>query len=293
MRWTNVLAAMTAAHLWVICISPASAVPPPVRVLGTPYANAVCKIISHEARQREIPETFFARLIWKESRFDPNAVSPKGAQGIAQFMPATALERGLAEPFKPAMALPASAQLLFELSATFGNLGLAAAAYNAGKERVRAWLDGASHLPAETLDYVLSITGRSADDWVRSDARHAIPPIGKGHFMSDCISLASRSTEPVDSAEPVARKEPSRKPWGIQLAGSHSKVAALAMFDRIRLRHAKLIGGLEPIIIRKRNPGMGPRPVVNVRIGANSRSEADSLCGKLLSAGCACVVLRN
>jgi len=52
---------------------------------------------------------FFARLIWKESRFDIKAVSPAGAQGVAQFMPATAKRRGLADPFDPEQAIPASA----------------------------------------------------------------------------------------------------------------------------------------------------------------------------------------
>ena len=52
---------------------------------------------------------FFARLIWKESRFDPNAVSPAGAEGIAQFMPGTAAMRGLKNSFDIEQAIPASA----------------------------------------------------------------------------------------------------------------------------------------------------------------------------------------
>ena len=52
--------------------------------------------------------------------------------GVAQFMSGTASERGLADPFDPATAIPASAKLLAELARRFGNLGLSAAAYNAG-----------------------------------------------------------------------------------------------------------------------------------------------------------------
>ena len=52
------------------------------------------------------------RLIWAESRFRVHAVSPKGAQGIAQFMPATAAERGLADPFDPEQAVPKAARLV-------------------------------------------------------------------------------------------------------------------------------------------------------------------------------------
>jgi soluble lytic murein transglycosylase-like protein len=95
-------------------------------------AEMLCSIVLTEARRQGLPETFFTRLIWKESVFDPKAVSPKGAQGIAQFMPGTARDRGLADPFLAGQALAASAHFLSELRATFGNLGLAAAAYNAG-----------------------------------------------------------------------------------------------------------------------------------------------------------------
>ena len=63
-------------------------------------------------------------------------VSPKGAAGVAQFMRATASWHGLADPFEPVEALRHSAAYLRELLDRFGNLGLAAAAYNAGPGRV-------------------------------------------------------------------------------------------------------------------------------------------------------------
>ena len=91
------------------------------------------------AAENALPVEFFARVIWQESRFDAQAVSPKGAAGIAQFMPATASWHGLADPFEPAEALRHSAAYLRELLDRFGNLGLAAAAYNAGPGRVSAW----------------------------------------------------------------------------------------------------------------------------------------------------------
>lgn len=263
----------------------------PVERAVDQHAQTVCEIIFREARRRALPESFFARLIWKESAFDPKAVSPKGAKGIAQFMPATAKARGLADPFKPAQALPASAHLLSELNETFGNLGLAAAAYNAGEDRVRTWLDGRAGLPAETLDYVFSITGRPARDWAQAHARHAIPPIGEGeHFVTDCVGLASRRAEPILSTSDGGG---GSKPWGVQVAGSHSEAVALASFQRLRAHYAEVLAGMDPLVIRKRNPGMGPKRMVNVRIGADSRAEADRLCAKLLAKGCACVVLRN
>ena len=77
-------------------------------------------------------------------------------------MPATASERSVRDPFDPFEALPKSAEFLRELNAKFGNLGLAAAAYNAGPQRVRDWLDGKRTLPPETQAYVQKVTGHSA-----------------------------------------------------------------------------------------------------------------------------------
>ena len=84
-------------------------------------------------KSSDIPVAFFARLLWQESRFRSGEVSRAGAQGVAQFMPSTAAEIGLDNPFDPYKALPASAKLLQKLRRDFGNLGLAAAAYNAGQ----------------------------------------------------------------------------------------------------------------------------------------------------------------
>jgi len=61
------------------------------------FIEEICFRIQTVAKAQGIPEAFLARLIWKESRFDPNAVSPVGAQGIAQFMPGTAKLRGLGQ----------------------------------------------------------------------------------------------------------------------------------------------------------------------------------------------------
>ena len=139
------------------------------------------------ARANDLPPGFFARVIWQESRFRPEEVGPmtrSGARalGIAQFMPATAAERHLLEPFNPVEALPESGRFLADLRAEFGNLGLAAAAYNAGPQRVRKFIMGSRGLPRETRNYVLAITGRSVDAWTK-DGRLGIERWKKGRAV--------------------------------------------------------------------------------------------------------------
>ena len=135
----------------------------------------VCTTLVAAARDNELPPAFLARLIWQESRFDPQSVSPAGAVGIAQFMPQTANEVGLSDPYDPSEALPASARLLNKLHREFGNLGLAAAAYNAGSGRIRDWLSNRQSLPRETQNYVRIITGNSAKDWTDEQSVLEVP----------------------------------------------------------------------------------------------------------------------
>jgi hypothetical protein len=125
----------------------------------------LCQALFTSAQANDIPVQFFANLIWQESRLNPVDVSKKGAQGIAQFMPSVAAEKGLDDPFDPIKALPASARLLRELRMQFGNLGLVAAAYNAGPGRVTRWLERRVNLPQETRNYVVRVTGLSVDAW--------------------------------------------------------------------------------------------------------------------------------
>jgi Transglycosylase SLT domain len=125
----------------------------------------LCQAVYTSAQDNDLPVQFFANLIWQESRLRADDVSRKGAQGIAQFMPETAVEKGLANPFDPMQALPASARFLRELRLQFGNLGFVAAAYNAGPRRVADWLMHRSSLPQETRTYVVRVTGLSVDAW--------------------------------------------------------------------------------------------------------------------------------
>jgi soluble lytic murein transglycosylase-like protein len=112
-------------------------------------------LITAAAVRHGLPPLLLAALLRSESGFDPRAVSPAGAQGIAQFMPATARGMGLSDPFDPAQAVPAAARLLSGHVRAFGSVPSALAAYNAGPGAVRRY-GGIPPYP-ETQAYVARI----------------------------------------------------------------------------------------------------------------------------------------
>nr|WP_269931518.1 transglycosylase SLT domain-containing protein [Aminobacter sp. HY435] len=265
----------------------AEALADPPRSRKKDHVARVCDLIDTHARRHGLPSEFFARLIWKESRFDPNAVSPAGAEGIAQFMPGTARMRGLADPFDMEQAIPASARYLGELKTGFGNLGLAAAAYNAGENRVTRWLSSGGFLPLETEDYVLDIMGEPADNF--SEKTHAgtnRPLDAKATFLEACRNL------PIIMSATVAMATVHAKPWGIQVAGNFRRSAAIKQWQRIQGRFPALLGDHDPVVSRVRTP-IGRRGLYAVRIGADDRAEAGIICGKLRGIGGSCIVVRN
>jgi soluble lytic murein transglycosylase-like protein len=141
---------------------------------GTPRflpRSELCSMLASVAQANELPVPFFANLIWHESSFNTATISRAGAQGIAQFMPRTAAMYDLINPFEPVHAITVAGKFLRELHQQFGNLGLAAAAYNAGPRRVSEWIAGRGALPAETRRYVVKITGRPAEHWLQGKAQ--------------------------------------------------------------------------------------------------------------------------
>lgn len=90
------------------------------------------------AARWNVSAALLAAQLMAESNFDPFAVSPVGAEGIAQFMPGTSASYGLADPFDPVEAIDAQAHLMSDLIGRFGSPGLALAAYNAGPAPVEA-----------------------------------------------------------------------------------------------------------------------------------------------------------
>ena len=258
-----------------------------------PFVDIVCPIMQEQAEARGLPPMPFVRLIWKESRFNPQAVSPKGAQGIAQFMPGTAEERGLHDPFEPKLAIIHSASLLADLRRQFGNFGLAAAAYNAGAERVRAWLSGSGGLPWETQNYVQFVTGRAAEEWKLNETE--LPEtlkIAGAEVQDSCRALAPLVVRAVYETEPLTASGAWR-PWGVHVSSSFSKAKALAQFGRLKRAHEALLGSREPFVLPQRNLSRGRRAMYTVQIGADSRQDADKLCKLLRAQGGPCIVQKN
>lgn len=251
-----------------------------------PDIEQICLLLEKSANIHQVPPDFLTRLIWKESRFDHLAVSPVGAQGIAQFMPATARERGLMDPFDYEQAIPASAALLADLKREFGNWGLAAAAYNAGSGRVRDWLNRGGFLPLETESYVLDITGRYADAFIGAPIEDMNLLDGDLDFLTACKRLS------VTPTRMMAQAKIKPQPWGIQVAGHFKREVAVAHWGRLRKHYKNIIGFKEPHISRQRS-AIGRRGIYAVRIGADSRAEADKICNKLRRFGGACIVTRN
>lgn len=257
------------------------------------YASSVCTLLNDEAVKNGLPVLFFTRLIWRESFFNANAVSPVGAEGIAQFMPGTARMRGLADSFDYRLALPASAAYLAELKQRFGTLGSAAAAYNAGEDAARKWLAGLRGLPLETEDYVLEITGHTPEDWKAATTELSLPGIGgSGDFASDCPRLVMRQMSPPSVLMAGVRQSP-RKPWGVVVAGGFSVSRTLVTFQRVRVRFAGVLRDELPMLVRKRNLSRGRRLLSYVMVGRNSRAEAEVLCQRLAAIGGGCSVMRN
>jgi hypothetical protein len=272
--------------------APATAQEPPSSGIDA----ALCRLIDAAAAGNSVPPGFLTRLIFQESSFRSGVTSPAGAQGVAQFMPGTARERGLADPFDPEQAIPKAAQLLADLKSRFGNWGLAAAAYNGGPARVASWRAGRGGLPFETENYVLAITGATADDWAEDaragpegrslPARPAAPDANAECAVTVAAIRAGRPPMPTIAEAAFA-------PWGVQLAGNFVKARALSAFQRSAGRYRAILGEVRPMVIGTRLRSRGTRAFYRVRLPAQTRAEATALCGRIQQRGGACVVLKS
>jgi hypothetical protein len=255
--------------------------------------QSVCLLVESAAQAHGLPVEFFVRLIWQESRFKPAAVGPltrsgRRALGIAQFMPATAAERNLLDPLNPIEALPKAAEFLKDLRGQFGNLGLAAAAYNAGPGRVRAWMTGAGSMPAQTRAYVWAVTGNSVDEW--ATGRDVKPKTESGVSCETLMTSLKQSPTTFLAALQQHVVAGTIQPWGAILGAHRSRPEILGRYAALQQRFSEVLTGRDPILIER---GRGSLPRYQVRVGADSRAAANDICKKIHLSGGDCVVLRN
>jgi hypothetical protein len=255
--------------------------------------QSVCLLLESAARSNRLPIEFFVRLIWRESRFRPGAVGPttrsgRHALGIAQFMPGTAAERNLLNPFNPIEALPKAAEFLNDLHNQFGNLGLAAAAYNAGPARVRAWIAGTGSMPAQTRAYVKAVTGNTIEEWVS-----ARDPQPRSDDTKSCETVMAALKQPPPTFFTALQKHivmGTIQPWGAILVAHRSRPEILDRYAALQRRFGEVLAGRDPILLDR---GTGSLARYQIRVGADSRPAANDICKKIHSAGGDCVVLRN
>jgi soluble lytic murein transglycosylase-like protein len=113
-------------------------------------------VISTAARVNAVEESLIRAIIHAESAYQPDAVSPKGAQGLMQLMPETQAELDVSDPFDPEQNIRGGAVYLAQLLDEFeGDVDLAAAAYNAGPSAVNRYRGVPPY--DETREYVRRI----------------------------------------------------------------------------------------------------------------------------------------
>jgi soluble lytic murein transglycosylase-like protein len=120
----------------------------------------VAPLVREAARRNNLPEDLVYGVIWVESRFNPEAVSPVGARGLMQLMPGTANYlaeligwEGRPDAFDPEFNIAAGTFYVAKLIDQFnGDVDLALAAYNAGPTKIRRWLNG-DGLPRVSIEY--------------------------------------------------------------------------------------------------------------------------------------------
>lgn len=252
----------------------------------------ICQGLRDQARAHALEPGFFARLIWQESRFDPNAVSPAEARGIAQFIDSTARLRSLKDQFNPSESLEKSAQYLAELTQELGNPGLAAVAYNAGEARAASFLTQGRGLPNETINYVEIITGLPAETWRDAPPKRPDFRLSKTErFLPACLTLARNRK--ISSLAPPKPPKPRIAPWGVQVGFGKSAAAAEASVTRLTRACSGLVAGEKLDMIAVKNRASGRPGYVFARIGRPDRQKAIGLCRQLRDRGCTCFVKKN
>jgi hypothetical protein len=171
----------------------------------------------------------------------------------------------------------------------FGNLGLAAAAYNAGENGLSKFLND-GRLPFETRDYVFAITGYPVETWRDAPPKVAASSLDPTKsFVDGCVQLALKRR----LSEPVLLASADWAPWGVQLSANFNPNIANRIFlEKVSSLPSPLNSERALIVPQKPRP-IGMRPKYAARIGRDSRKAAINLCNQILKVGVACAVVKN
>ena len=165
-----------------------------------------------------------------------------------------------------------------------------------GPRRVQDWLDGRGALLAETRHYVLTITGRSADEWAAArfggEGGGDKAPVQRTSCGELMTMLKAQPSPFIGELERRVR-EGGERPWGVELSAGFVRERVLAAYAMVEKTYRNVLENRDPIIVARTFRSRGTQTFYQVRIGTDTRAGANELCGTLRRAGGACFVLRN
>lgn len=215
--------------------------------------NAI--IAAGAAKKAGVDPNLFLSMLQAESGFNPQAVSPKGAQGLGQLMPATAKARGVTDPFNAQQNATASAEEFRSLQDKYGNPQLAVMAYNWGQGNLDNWLKSGADpkaLPNETLSHVRKVfsTSQTAPAQPQGQAQSGYLYDGQGRF----IGFKSPDTRGETTYD---------EKMGTHLAEQHIEVNKAAQEAQQKLGQYKALDAL----LQKTNTGKWSETALEVKRG--------------------------
>jgi hypothetical protein len=148
-------------------------------------------------------------------------------------------------------------------------------------------------MPQQTRYYVVAVTGTSVDVWAAAGSNSKPPSAAPNTTCRELMALLRRAPNPFVRELEQRVKLGADRPWGVQLAAGFNRDIALASYARAMTRLRGVIGDQDPSLLGSVFRSRGTRIFYQVRIGADTRPEADDLCTRIRRAGGACFVLRN
>jgi hypothetical protein len=148
-------------------------------------------------------------------------------------------------------------------------------------------------MPAETRNYVSAITGSTVEDWAAAGKGGKAPPSAPPTSCRELMALLKRAPNPFVTQLEEHVRLGAAKLWGVQLAAGFDRNRALTMYARAMTHLSAVIGDQDPSLLASVMRNRGTRTFYQVRIGADTRGDADALCNRIQRAGGACFVLRN